>query len=55
MRLNWNVVAVCLEIVLILMQDSCMLCTERTIGSENHLLTHPMELLGDRLEPHFAR
>jgi hypothetical protein len=25
---------VCLEIVLILTQDRCMVCTERTIGSE---------------------
>jgi hypothetical protein len=27
-------VMVCMEIVLILMQDNCMVCVERTIGSE---------------------
>jgi hypothetical protein len=27
-------ILVCLEIVLILMQDRCMVCTECTIGSE---------------------
>jgi hypothetical protein len=27
-------VLVCLEIVLILMQDNCKVCAERTIGSE---------------------
>jgi hypothetical protein len=27
-------VLVCLEIVLTLMQDRCMVCAERTIGSE---------------------
>ena len=32
--------------VLILTQDRCMVCVERTIGSE-FILMHPMELLGD--------
>jgi hypothetical protein len=32
--------------VLILMQDRCMVCAERTIGSKI-ILKHPMELLGD--------
>ena len=45
-KLNWKLVLVRLEIVLILMQDRCTVCTERTIGSEI-ILTHPMELLGD--------
>ena len=34
MRLKWKLVSVCLEIVLILTQDRCMVCAERTIGSE---------------------
>ena len=33
-RLKWKVVLVCLEIVLTLMQDRCMVCVERNIGSE---------------------
>ena len=53
-NLNWNFVLVCLEIVLILTQDLCTVCVERTIGSEI-ILTHPMELLGDvgHVESHF--
>jgi hypothetical protein len=38
---------VCLEIVLILMQDTCTVCGECTMGSEIILDLHPMELLGD--------
>jgi hypothetical protein len=34
MRLKWKLDSVRLEIVLNLMQDSCMVCAERTIGSE---------------------
>ena len=33
-RLKWKVVLVHLEIVLILMHDSCTLCVKHTIGSE---------------------
>jgi hypothetical protein len=33
-RLKWNLDFVHLEIVLILTQDRCMLCAERTRGSE---------------------
>ena len=33
-RLNWKLVSVRLEIVLILTQGSCTVCVERTIGSE---------------------
>jgi hypothetical protein len=40
--LNWMHVSVHSEIVLILMQDRCMVCVERTIGSKIIL-----ELLGD--------
>ena len=43
-----------LEILLILMQDRCMVCAERTIGSEI-ILDNPMELLVDvgHVEPCF--
>ena len=34
------------DIVLILTQDSCMVCVDRAIGSEI-IWTQPMELLGD--------
>ena len=34
MRLKWKLVLVLLEILLILMQDRCMVCVERTIGME---------------------
>ena len=33
-RLKWKLISVLLEIVLILAQDRCMVCVERTIGSE---------------------
>jgi len=33
-RLKWKLVSVRLEIVLILTQDRCTVCAERTIGSE---------------------
>ena len=33
-RLNWKLVSVRLEIVLIMTQDRCAVCAERTIGSE---------------------
>ena len=33
-RLKWKLVSVLSDIVLILMQDWCMVCIERTIGSE---------------------
>jgi hypothetical protein len=36
-RLKWNLDSVRLEIVLILMQDRCTLCVERTIGSKTVL------------------
>ena len=45
-KLNWKLLLVCLEIVLILTQDGCTVCAERTIGSET-FSTHPMERLGD--------
>ena len=30
----WNLVSVHLEMVLVLVQDRCMVCAKRTIGSE---------------------
>jgi hypothetical protein len=33
-RLKWKLDSVHWEIVLILMQDRCMVCAKRTIGSE---------------------
>jgi hypothetical protein len=34
MRIKWKIVLVRLEIVVILTQDRCMVCAERTIGLE---------------------
>ena len=45
-RLKWKLVFVCLDIVLILTQDSYTDCVEHAIGSEI-IWTHLMELLGD--------
>jgi hypothetical protein len=33
-RLKWKVISVCLEIVLVSVQDRCAVCVIRTIGSE---------------------
>ena len=33
MRVNWKLVSVCLEIVLILTKDRCRVCAKHTIGS----------------------
>ena len=33
-RLKWKLVTLLLEVVLILTQDRCMVCVERTLGSE---------------------
>jgi hypothetical protein len=49
MRLKWKLVLVRLEIVLILMQGSCMVCTERTISSEI-ILDAPLVVLGDKAQ-----
>jgi hypothetical protein len=45
-KLKWKLTSVCLEIVLILRQDRCSVCTERTIPSKS-FRRHPMVLLGD--------
>ena len=51
----WNLVSIRLEIVLVLVQDRCMVCAECTIGSELVLDT-PNGLLGDvgHVEPRFS-
>jgi hypothetical protein len=46
MRLKLKLVRLCLEIVLILKQDSCAVCVECTIGSKI-VLDAPMEVLGE--------
>jgi hypothetical protein len=48
-------VSVCLEIVLIMTQDRCTVCAERTIGAKS-LWTHLMVLLDDvaRVQPRFG-
>jgi hypothetical protein len=42
-------ISFCLEIVLILTQDRCMVCAQRTIGSEI-IFDAPMVLLGDKAQ-----
>jgi hypothetical protein len=42
--LKWKLISVCLEIVLLLTQHRCTVCTESTIGMG---IMHLMELLGD--------
>jgi hypothetical protein len=42
----WNLISVHLETVLVLVQDRCPICAERTTDSEI-ILTHTVELLGD--------
>ena len=41
-----NHVLVCFEMMLVSVQDRCMVCTKRTIGPET-VLDAPMVLLGD--------
>ena len=45
----WNVDSVRLEAVLVSVQDSCIICAKRTIGS-GMFWTHPMVLLGDEAQ-----
>ena len=54
-RVVSNHVLVCLEMVLVSMQDRCVVCAKRTIGSET-ILDAPMVLLGDeaQVEAHFG-
>jgi hypothetical protein len=43
----WNLISVCLETVLLSVQDRCTVGTKRTIGLEKSFWTQMMELLGD--------
>jgi hypothetical protein len=45
MRLKWKLILVRLDIVLILIQDRCTFCTERTVGLQI-IFDAPIELLG---------
>ena len=45
----WNLASVQLEIVLVLVQDSCMVCAQCTIGSEI-VVEVPMVLLGEEAQ-----
>jgi uncharacterized membrane protein len=45
----WNLVSVCLEIVLVSVQDRCTVCAKRTTGSEI-ISDAPDGILGDEAE-----
>jgi hypothetical protein len=45
----WNLILVCLGIVLVLVQDRCMVCAKGTIGSES-FWTPAMVLIGDEAQ-----
>jgi hypothetical protein len=53
-RLKWKLDSVHLEIVLILIQDGCTICIERTVGSE--IILDATVILGDvgHMESHFG-
>ena len=42
----WELVSLCLQIVLVSVQDRCTVCTKRTIGLDI-VFNAPMVLLGD--------
>ena len=48
-RVMLNHVSVHLEMVLVSVQDRCMVCAKRTIGSET-VLDAPMVLIGDEAQ-----
>jgi hypothetical protein len=43
----WNLILVCLEIVLVSMQARSIVCAKRTTGSEKSFWTHTMAMLRD--------
>ena len=45
----WNLVSICLEIVLLSMQDRCMVCAKYTIGTKI-ILDAPDGTLGDEAQ-----
>ena len=55
MWVKWNLASFYLEIVLVSMQDRCMVCTRRTIPQKS-FWTHSMVPLGDeaQVEAHFG-
>ena len=54
-RLKWKLGLVCLEIVLILMQDRCTVCMDIPYARKS-IWTHPIELLDDvcHMKSHFG-
>ena len=50
----WNLVSICLEIVIALVQDRCTVCAKRTLASKI-VLDEPEVILGDvgYVEPRF--
>ena len=55
MWVMWNLVSVRLEIVLVSVEDRCMVCAKRTVGSDM-IFNALMVLLGDeaQVEAHFS-
>ena len=49
MLVLWKLVSVLLEIVLVSVQDRCMVCVKHTIGLDN-VFNAPMILLGDEAQ-----
>ena len=51
----WKLLSVCVEIVLVLVQDRCTVCAKRTIGLDS-VINALMVLLGDeaQVEAHFG-
>ena len=49
MWVMWSLTSFCFETVLVSVQDRCMVCARRTIGSEI-VLTHSMVPLGDEAQ-----
>ena len=49
MWVRWNIVLLCLETVLVSVQDWCTVCAKRTIGLDV-VFNAPMVLLGDEVQ-----
>jgi hypothetical protein len=54
MWVKWNLISVHLEKVLILIQDRCMICVERTIGSKIILDAPKLLQDVDQVKVHFG-
>jgi hypothetical protein len=46
---KWNLILVCVETVLVSVQDRCMVCVKRTMGLESFWMP-AMVLLGDKAQ-----